>query len=130
MIMLGSPPLASYSAEDEDLYRDLAAQTNLLENPKNVQKGGRPQSTAKYRLLEKSSGSGVTVFLPGDIRGLETKLSLLLAEFHAGNTTATRNEIVPILDELLRRKEMSTEEYKTINNSLNNDCNSIKISST
>ena len=50
-------------------------------------------------------------FLPGGIKGLETKLNLLLAEFRAGNTS-TRNEIVFIIDELLRRK---------------NDCNSIEI---
>ena len=62
------------------------------------------------------SGSG-TIFLPGDIKGLVTKLELLLAEFHAGNKT-TRNEIVSILDELKRRKEISRERYQSINNYL------------
>ena len=60
------------------------------------------------------AGSGV-VFLPGDIKGLKTKLKLLLAEFRAGNTTATRNEIIPILDELLRRRQISRIEYNDIN---------------
>ena len=57
----------------------------------------------------------VIQFLPGDIKGLTTKLNLLLAEFAAGNTSSTRNEIVYILDELLRRKEISHEEYRDIN---------------
>jgi len=66
---------------------------------------------------EPVSASGI--FLPGDIKGLETKLNLLLAEFQAGNTS-TRNEIVFILDELLRRKRMSRKEYTEINNYVSN----------
>ena len=53
-------------------------------------------------------------FLPGDISGLQTKLSYLLAEYQAGNTFATRNQIVAIADELLRRKHLSQEEYHNI----------------
>ena len=53
-------------------------------------------------------------FLPGDISGLQTKLSYLLAEYQAGNTFATRNQIVAIADELLRRKHISQEEYHDI----------------
>ena len=53
-------------------------------------------------------------FLPGDISGLQTKLTYLLAEYQAGNTFATRNQIVAIADELLRRKHISQEEYHNI----------------
>ena len=53
-------------------------------------------------------------FLPGDISGLQTKLTYLLAEYQAGNTFATRNQIVAIADELLRRKHISQEEYHDI----------------
>ena len=59
---------------------------------------------------------GEGIFLPGDIKGLQTKLSYLLAEYRAGNrSSSTRNEIVSILDELLRRKRISRREYKDIN---------------
>ena len=68
-------------------------------------------------LKEFDEAKGDGIFLPGDIKGLKTKLNLLLAEFRAGNTT-TRNEIVFILDELRRRKQMSKKEYKEINNFL------------
>ena len=57
-------------------------------------------------------------FLPASIKGMETKLNYLLGEYRAGNTTSTRNEIVSILDELLRRKGISRKEYKDINNFL------------
>ena len=47
-------------------------------------------------------GRGV-VYLSGDINGLTKKLHLLAAEFFAGNTTV-RNELVHLLDALLRSK--------------------------
>ena len=54
-------------------------------------------------------------FLPGEIKGLETKLNYLLAEYRAGNRSSpTRNQIVSILDELLRRKRISRKEYRDI----------------
>ena len=62
-------------------------------------------------------GSGIK-FLPADINGLQTKLAYLLGEFQAGNTAATRNEIVSISDELLRRKNISQSEYRRINDFL------------
>ena len=46
-----------------------------------------------------ASGEGIVQFLPGDIKGMTTKLNLLLAEFV--NRSSTWNEIVYILDELL-----------------------------
>ena len=52
-------------------------------------------------LVEEKEGTGV-YFLPGDINGLIKQLHLLLAEFRAGNKSATKNRIVAILDELRR----------------------------
>ena len=61
-------------------------------------------------------GYGI-VYLPGDIKGLTHKLHLLLAEFLAGNTTV-RNELVYVLDALLRLKQLTRREYTDINNRL------------
>ena len=41
----------------------------------------------------------------------------MLAEFKAGNYN-TRNQIVAILDELKRRKQLTNKKYKEINNFL------------
>ena len=57
-------------------------------------------------------GYGV-VYLPGDINGLARKLHLLAAEFFAGNTTV-RNELVHVLDALLRLKQLTRKEYGDI----------------
>ena len=61
-------------------------------------------------------GYGV-VYLPGDIKGLTDKLHLLLAEFLADNITV-RNELVYVLDALLRLKQLTRREYTEINNRL------------
>ena len=53
------------------------------------------------------------MYLPGDLNGLAKKLQLLAAEFFAGNTTV-RNELVHVLDALLRLKQLTRKEYADI----------------
>ena len=53
------------------------------------------------------------VYLPGDINGLAKKLQLSAAEFFAGNITV-RNELVHVLDALLRLKQLTRKEYTNI----------------
>ena len=62
-------------------------------------------------------GHGRVIYLPGTIEGLQDKLSVLLGEYQAGNTT-TRNEIVAILDRLRERDAISEKEYMDYNNCL------------
>ena len=61
------------------------------------------------------------IFLPGDIKGLQTKLNYLLGEYQAGNTIATHNQIVAIANELIRRKQLSQVQHHNINKLLNNE---------
>ena len=63
--------------------------------------------------------SGLLFCEPEHIRliWLGYKLHLLLAEFIAGNTTV-RNELVYVLDALLRLKQLTRREYRDINNHL------------
>ena len=137
LIMLAAPKNESFKNDDIQQYTDLARRTNLIDNPHNVDQNSRIMQTKKYRMLEElmkpeeeqeeekedeeeeekreaSSGSGVQ-FLPGDIKGLQTKLNLLLGEYRAGNKSSTRNQIVSILDELKRRKRLSKKDYREIN---------------
>ena len=53
------------------------------------------------------------VYLPGDINGLTKKLHLLAVELFAGNTTV-RDELVHVLDALLRLKQLTCKEYTDI----------------
>ena len=78
-------------------------------------RGGKTRKKRKTR-EPFYKGYGV-VYLPGDIKGITDKLHLLLAEFLAGNTTV-RNELVYVLDALLRLKQLTRREYTDINNRL------------
>ena len=144
LIMVARPE--NYTREDFVKYRDLIAHTNAMAYPNNVTTSSRLKSTKKWRSIfplfdhldddespsedrnreslereketsPRSYGDSIQ-FLPASIKGMETKLNYLLGEYRAGNTSSTRNEIVSILDELLRRKGISRKEYKDINNFL------------
>ena len=53
------------------------------------------------------------MYLPGEINRLTKKLHLSTAESFAGNTTV-RNELVHVLDVLLRLKQLTCKEYADI----------------
>ena len=117
---------------DEDLleYTKLVRQTSVLHrdfNPNN----SRPRSSSSWKWKtilrplwdkykqedsEEEEGSGVK-YLPSTIKALKEKLAVLLGEYQAGNTT-TRNELVPVLDQLRSRKAISESEYRAINSAL------------
>ena len=71
------------------------------------------EKTKKDESGEGGSGSGIQ-FLPGNITGLLDRLKLLYAERGAGNIKSTTNEIVGILDELLRLRYLNREEYHAV----------------
>ena len=97
--------LNEYTVDDFSRYEDLVKQTNVMHHPQNVTVHSRPTSTWKWNHIltpihhpikkeeEAVDGDGIQ-FLPGDIKGMTSKLQLLLAEFAAGNRSSTRNEIV------------------------------------
>lgn len=115
LILLKKP--TNYSEEDMEEYRKLVKQTNVITNPHNQRPNSKPKLTYKWKHIFKKmekEGHGIE-FLPSDITSLQQKLSYLLAEYRAGNTSATRNEIVAIADNLLKRKGISKAEYRKIN---------------
>ena len=131
LIMLNNPK--DFTEKELNTYLDLIKITNVITNPR----GSRAKNSSKWRFLEKqlgiAEGHGVTdnnnnnnnnnnttttVLLPGDINGLKDRLRLLCAERSAGNVRATTAEIVAILDELLRRNYLSTEEYNEVSKGL------------
>ena len=136
LIMMKKPEIF----EDEDLrdYKELIDKTNVIYTPHKINSSDRPTKTAKYKFLTenfgveekeseeesdeeyidekdegKKDGTGIH-FLPGDISGLINQLHLLLAEFRAGNKSATKNQIVAILDQLLKRNYLTQDEYNGV----------------
>ena len=129
LIMYKAPE--NYFEEDLDNYKRLLERTNALEMPHRTSPNDRPKNTAKWKFFKQiglvpghemdemdeeekeEQGSGIT-FLPGDINGLIEQLHLLLAEHRAGNKSSTKNQIVAILDQLLRRNYLNQEEYNAM----------------
>ena len=133
LVMMKKPD--AYDKEDIRDYQELIIRTSVLDVPHTTNAADRPRNTAKYKFLtqnftpvdsdgekdgekdgetdEKKDGTGI-VFLPGDIRGLIEQLHLLLAEYRAGNKVATKNQIVAILDQLLKRSYLTQEEYNGV----------------
>ena len=104
-------------------YKKLEQQTNIMTQPRNVGGHSRLYQTYKWKqILSRflQEGEGIHL-LPSNIKTLESKLEILLGEYRAGNQTSTRNEIVPIEDELLRRRAISHNKYKDINNFLSSN---------
>ena len=115
LIMMKTPEM--YEPEDFDNYKELLSRTNAINNPRKKDATDRPLTTAKYAFFKEHKlvqTGGEIQFLPGDIRGLCDKLRLLLAEARAGNKASTRNQIVAILDELLRQDFLTQEEYNAV----------------
>ena len=83
---------------------------SIQPSPLNT-RSGKAKKTKKDR-EPFYKGFGV-VYLPGDINGLAKKLHLLSAEFFAGNTSVG-NELVPVLNALLRLKQLTRKEYADI----------------
>ena len=82
-------------------------------SPARTRSHGKARKTKDRGAFYKGwKGEGV-VYLPGDINGLAKKLQLLAAEFFAGNTTV-RNELIHVLDALLRLKQVTRKEYTNI----------------
>jgi hypothetical protein len=130
LIMLNQP--TDYTNEDLINYEDLVEKTQVIFHPIQKSDTDRPQMTNKYKNFlsefEKSydlaeyneenieddkEGEGV-VFLPGNINGLLDRLRLVYAERKAGNISATTNELVGILDELLRVGYINRTEYNAV----------------
>ena len=139
LVMMKKPKV--YEPEDLRDYQELIMRTNVLEVPHTTKSSDRPRNTTKYQFLttnftqvesgeddseeekgnekeawkekDQKKGTGI-VFLPGDIRGLIEQFHLLLAEYRAGNKVATKNQIVAILDQLLKRNYLTQEEYNGV----------------
>ena len=120
LIMFKKPDENHYNDHDLKKYEKLVQQTNVISAPNNVRANSKIKGTYKWRNIFSKfdkKGQGIE-FLPSDINSLQTKLTYLLGEYQAGNTSATRNKIVAISDNLLKRKVISNTEYRRINNLL------------
>ena len=84
--------------------------SDILPSSRTRSAAGKGKKTKKETQQPYDRG---VVYLPGDIMGLAKKLHLLAADFFAGNTKLT-DELVHVLDALLRLKQLTRKEYADI----------------
>ena len=53
-----------------------------------IMEGSHHRRIKATRSIEQQYGNGLVQFLPGDIKGLETKLNYLLGEYRTGNRSS------------------------------------------
>ena len=121
LIMENTPNINNITEEDLDNYMHLMDITNAMQH--GLEESRYAQLTDKYKLLkqllgEEEEGDGIS-FLPSDVNSLKKRLDVLLAEFQAGNG-ATRNEIVAIVDNLVKINKMKIDYANDINNYIQN----------
>ena len=120
LIMENTPNLDNVTEETIESYAELMKLTHAFEIGAYGSQNAR--RTEKFQFLTQlfniKKGLGIS-FLPSDINSLHDRLKILLAEFNAGNR-ATRNEIVAIVDNLNKRKQIGKTEAKDITNYLQN----------
>ena len=83
-------------------YSDIESPGPSIQSPLHTRSYGKAKKGKKVAQPPYSRG---VVYLPGDINGLARKLHLLAAEFLVGNTIFS-NELVHVLDALLRLKQL------------------------
>ena len=114
-ILGGETPIIQEQEDDNEPKEfHLPIDCKIVQHFKNMEVPAAEGKQNMDHVMKLHIGNGIQ-FLPGDINGLQIKLDYLLAEYHAGNTSATRSQIVAITDELLRRKVISQAKYNSIN---------------
>lgn len=100
------------TAKYRDLLADMRKSYNEAEQNASpeAEETEAPDQEIEASPEEPKTAQGIT-YLPGNKKGLLDRLKLLYAEREAGNISATTNEIVGILDELLRMSYINRKQY-------------------
>ena len=116
IVTMARPNESIYDSNDHADYAEILDATKAMSTPSNSNKpkasGGWKYKNIIKPIWDAKTGKGVVV-LPQDSNALVGMLDLRMFSFKAGNT-GLRNEIVGILDELLRQKVIDPESYKKL----------------
>src|SRR6218665_3537186 len=118
LLTLARPNESIYDSIDHADYAEILNVTKAMSTPSNPNKpkasGGWKYKNIIKPIWDAKTGKGVDVIvLPQDSNALVEMLDLRMSSFKAGNT-GLRNEIVGILDELLRQKVIDPKSYKKL----------------
>ena len=123
LITSKTPDSEIFTDGDYEQYQNILVETNAMRqnnDPTSTKpKGSRGQKWRvyvkpiwdMYKTSEDIEKDGSGIILPSDPSALLERFDLLVASKQAGNT-GVQNEIVSILDELLRQKVIDKNQYK------------------
>ena len=123
LITSKKPDPEMFTDDDYEQYQNILVETNAMKqnnDPTSTKpKGSRGQKWRvyvkpiwdMYKTSEDIEKDGSGIILPSDPSALLERFDLLVASKQAGNT-GVKNEIVSILDELLRQKVIDKNQYK------------------
>ena len=123
LITSKTPDSEIFTDGDYEQYQNILVETNAMRqnnDPMSTKpKGSRGQKWRvyvkpiwdMYKTSEDIEKDGSGIILPSDPSALLERFDLLVASKQAGNT-GVQNEIVSILDELLRQKVIDKNQYK------------------
>ena len=125
LITSKTPDSEIFTDGDYEQYQNILVETNAMRqnnDPTSTKpKGSRGQKWRvyvkpiwdMYKTSEDIEKDGSGIILPSDPSALLERFDLLVASKQAGNT-GVQNEIVSILDELLRQKVIDRNQYKNM----------------
>ena len=125
LITSKTPDSEIFTDGDYEQYQNILVETNAMRqnnDPTSTKpKGSRGQKWRvyvkpiwdMYKTSEDIEKDGSGIILPSDPSALLERFDLLVASKQAGNT-GVQNEIVSILDELLRQKIIDRNQYKNM----------------
>ena len=125
LITSKKPDPELFTDGDYEQYQNILVETNAMKqnnDPKSTKpKGSRSEKWRvyvkpiwdMYKTSEDIEKDGSGIILPSDPSALLERFDLLVASKQAGNT-GVQNEIVSILDELLRQKIIDRNQYKNM----------------
>ena len=125
LITSKTPDPEIFTDGDYEQYQNILVETNAMRqnnDPTSTKpKGSRGQKWRvyvkpiwdMYKTSEDIEKDGSGIILPSDPSALLERFDLLVASKQAGNT-GVQNEIVSILDELLRQKIIDRNQYKNM----------------
>ena len=125
LITSKTPDSEIFTDGDYEQYQNILVETNAMRqnnDPMSTKpKGSRGQKWRvyvkpiwdMYKTSEDIEKDGSGIILPSDPSALLERFDLLVASKQAGNT-GVQNEIVSILDELLRQKVIDRNQYKNM----------------
>ena len=123
LIVKNNPDEEIYDDKDLENYEEIMEKTHALRRNyderrihPNASKSPKWKNFGKriWKNIREREGSGIqAIYLPSDPNALVERLILLVSSKQAGNT-GVRNEIISILDELIRLNIIDKEEYKKL----------------